>query len=105
MMMSLTRRLGRPVVATGLALALGIIPGVPAWAASAGGWQRVYRNSSKTQNILYGMTALSGTESVAGDGHHRAVRVAEHRVRDRADPGAAPGAGRVPAQHDQVGPG
>ncbi len=51
-MVSLTRRPGRPVVATGLALALGIIWPVPAHAASAGGWQRVYRNSAKTQNSL-----------------------------------------------------
>lgn len=64
-MMSLTRRLGGPVVATGLALALGIISGVPAQAASATGWQRVYRNSSTTQNILYGMAALSGTDQWA----------------------------------------
>jgi hypothetical protein len=65
MMMSLTRRLGGPVVATGLALALGIISGVPAQAASVGGWQRVYRNSNKTQNILYGMAALSGSDQWA----------------------------------------
>jgi hypothetical protein len=61
-MMSLTRRLGGPVAATGLAPALGIIFGVvPARAAGAGGWQRAYRNSAKTQNILYG-TALSSSD-------------------------------------------
>jgi hypothetical protein len=61
-MMSHTRRLWAPVAATGLALALGIISGVPAQAASASGWQRVYRNSSKTQNILYSAAALSGSD-------------------------------------------
>jgi hypothetical protein len=65
MMVSLTRRLGGPRVATGLALALGIISGVPAQGASAGGWQRVYRNSNKTQNILYGMAAPSGSDQWA----------------------------------------
>lgn len=65
-MASLTRRLGGPVAATGLALALGIIcPAGPARAASASGWQRVYRNSAKTQNILYGMAALSASDQWA----------------------------------------
>jgi len=61
-MMSLTRRLGAPVAATGLALALGIISGLTAQAASASGWQRIYRNSNKTQNILYSAAALSGSD-------------------------------------------
>lgn len=62
-MMSLTRRLDASVAATGLALALGIIFGVvPARAAGASGWQRVYRNSAKTQNILYGAAALSSSD-------------------------------------------
>ena len=53
-MASLTRRLGAPLAATGLALAFGIIP---AQAASASGWQRVYRNSARTGNILYSVAA------------------------------------------------
>ena len=53
---------GGAVAATGLALALGIIP---AQAASAGGWQRVYRNSAKTENSLYSVAALSGSDQWA----------------------------------------
>jgi hypothetical protein len=64
-MARLIRRPGRPAVATGLALALGIIFAVPAQAAGASGWQRVYRNSSKTRNILYGMAALSASDQWA----------------------------------------
>ena len=61
-MASLIRRLGAALAATGVVLAFGIIP---AQAASAGGWQRVYRNSVKTENSLYSVAALSGSDQWA----------------------------------------
>jgi hypothetical protein len=58
-----TRTPGVAALAAALLLALSInLPLQAAQAASSAGWQRMYRNSSKTANSLYGVAAVSPSD-------------------------------------------